>query len=381
MFGMRKLAVVLAAMLAAMLAGTMPALADIRTFNEGMQAKDYKKAAVAAASAWATLDKARPDIAVIGREFGFAALMVGDFEAARDYGRAAVAGGNAAGEDQASRVSSEVLLQMADLKVTNSDGAREKLFAALQASAALPGIDIVSYLAANALVAHDMERGRWKRTQASAALAETLTGRGSSYAAEAFRFGLVRSMAQFMDERDMDSYNGMLQLQGRLREAINTAPTDAAAAGLVPLYWETTAWTMTVASALRGDRDFSESKVDDSALAAIDPASRVARLLGQARPPGACALKQAPNSPKGRYPGSARYQGLVGTVLMSVDVDAAGKVTDVEVLASAPEKHFGEAAVKAARNFIYMAAPESPQGCTLAQDDLRVSVMFQIRVR
>lgn len=369
----RKLAVVVAAMLAI----AAPALADIRSFNAAMQAKDYRKATEAAAGAWATLDKSRADIAAIAREFGFAALMAGDFAAAREYARAAVAAGGA--EDQASRVASDVLLHLADLKVTQSDGAREKLFSALQASSALPGIDIVSYLAANALVAHDMERERWKATQASATVAETLTGRGSSYAAESFRFALVKSMAQFMEERDMASYNGMLQLQGRLREAINGAPTDEAAAGLVPLFWETSAWTLTVASALRSDRDFSEAKVDDDALGKIEPGSRVTRLLAPRPPAGACKLQRAPNSPRGRYPGSARFQGLVGTVLMSVDIDAAGKVKDVEVLAAAPDKHFGEAAVKAAKEFIYMATPDSPPGCTLAQDDVRITTMFQIK--
>ena len=110
--------------------------------------------------------------------------------AALAYAQAAVAGGNAHGEDEASRFASDVLLHMADLKVTGSGEVRDRVLNALQVSSALPGIDIIAYLGANARVLHDLHRDRWKSVRARAGLAETLTGRGASYAAEAYRFGL-----------------------------------------------------------------------------------------------------------------------------------------------------------------------------------------------
>lgn len=111
--------------------------------------------------------------------------------AALAYAQAAVAGGNAHGEDEASRFASDVLLHMADLKVTGSGEVRDRVLNALQVSSALPGIDIIAYLGANARVSHDLHRDRWKSVRARAGLAETLTGRGASYAAEAYRFGLL----------------------------------------------------------------------------------------------------------------------------------------------------------------------------------------------
>jgi TonB family protein len=357
------------------------ASADIKSFNAAMKAKDYEAATAAAASTWPGLDKSRKDIAVIAREFALAAYLSGDFAAAHTYAQAAVAGGNAAGEDQASRIASDMLLHMADLKVTESGEAREGLFKALQASSAMPGIDIVSYLAANVLVSHDLSRDRWTSLRASAALAETMTGRGASYAADSYRYELVGAMAQFMDDRDMGSYNGLLSLSSRLREAINKAPTDEAASALVPLFWETEAWSRTVASALRAGKDFSSAKVDGVASLPPKPGDRAARLLYQQRPVGVCQVVRSADSPKARYPASARFQGLVGTVLLSLDLDAAGRVTKAVVLAAAPEKNFGDAALQAAQAFIYVPSPQSPQGCTLAQENLRLNVEFMIRAR
>ena len=75
---------------------------------------------------------------------------------------------------------------------------------------------------------------------------------------------------------------------------------------------------------------------------------------------------------------SARFQGLVGTVLSNCDLGSAGKVTKADVLAAAPEKHFGEAALKAARDFISIASLQSPQGCWLAQENMRLIIEFTI---
>ncbi len=66
---------------------------------------------------------------------------------------------------------------------------------------------------------------------------------------------------------------------------------------------------------------------------------------------------------------------------MSLDLDSAGKVTKADVLAAAPEKHFGAAALKAAREFIYIPSQQSPQGCPLAQENMRLIVEFTIRAQ
>jgi periplasmic protein TonB len=57
-----------------------------------------------------------------------------------------------------------------------------------------------------------------------------------------------------------------------------------------------------------------------------------------------------------RYPASARAQGLEGRVVLSVLVDARGRVADVKVLESDPAGVFDAAAVDAARRWTFQPA-------------------------
>lgn len=63
----------------------LPAWGDIKSFNAAVTAGDFKKAAAEAATTWPTLDKSRDDIALIAREFGFAAYLATDYAAAQTY--------------------------------------------------------------------------------------------------------------------------------------------------------------------------------------------------------------------------------------------------------------------------------------------------------
>src|SRR5689334_24181109 len=62
-----------------------PAFADMKAFNAAVKVGDYKAAAAAARETWPTLDSNNPDIAVIAREFAWAAMRGGDAENARIY--------------------------------------------------------------------------------------------------------------------------------------------------------------------------------------------------------------------------------------------------------------------------------------------------------
>ena len=48
-----------------------------------------------------------------------------------------------------------------------------------------------------------------------------------------------------------------------------------------------------------------------------------------------------------RYPQSAMYQNMVGTVIMKLEINDAGRVTGWETLAAVPARHFSEAVEKA----------------------------------
>ena len=134
----------------------LPAFADIKSFNksfnDAMQAKDYRKAAAEAASTWATLAKGRTDLPIIANEFGFAAFMATDYAAARTYATAALAGN---GED-AFHIGAE-LLRLSQFKLTPNGDTRNGLQTALEASATLAGVDLVTLLGVNALTSYDVD--------------------------------------------------------------------------------------------------------------------------------------------------------------------------------------------------------------------------------
>ena len=130
---MRAMAFIGACIASALFA--LPAFADIRSFNAAVVARDFQKAAAEAASTWPTLDKSREDIALIAREFGFAAYVAGDFAAAKTYAEFAAAK-PAEGAASEFHLLSNVLLRAAEHRLKPSEATRNALLSALEARAA-----------------------------------------------------------------------------------------------------------------------------------------------------------------------------------------------------------------------------------------------------
>ena len=237
----------------------LPAFADIKSFNksfnDAMQAKDYRKAAAEAASTWATLAKGRTDLPIIANEFGFAAFMATDYAAARTYATAALAGN---GED-AFHIGAELLLRLSQFKLTPNGDTRNGLQTALEASATLAGVDLVTFLGVNALTSYDVDNDNWRAAKVSAALGENLTGRGKAKpSAENLTFGLIRALATYVSDRNMASYLGLVALNEKVAAAIDDAASDEEAAKLEPAFWQVRAWQASAAEQLQSDGDFRQ---------------------------------------------------------------------------------------------------------------------------
>jgi TonB family protein len=370
MVGVKRLAVA-AAVLTAL---CLPALADIRSFNAAMEKRDYKAAASAAASAWPGLDKSRADIAIIAREFGFAAYVAGDFAAARTYGEAAYRGSVAAGEAPDLQASSEVLLRLAAYRLDSSDGTRDQLYAALERRSAQGGLDLVSYLGADAVVTHDFAREYWKSAVSSAALGEKLTlAGGAAYLARANEFALLNTVAAYMDEPRMASIRDLSILRSKILVAINLAASDAGAADLVSVYWDLMAWRDTMRLHMQARGDYKVSDESGSAMLS----GRALRLLGAVVPPNGCPsleLKEKPNI----YPQSAQGQGLVASVIARFDIGADGRIQKAELLAAVPAKHFGDAVLSAQDRYQFGPGKGSPAGCSLARTGMIFTFNFRV---
>lgn len=363
---------------AALLSGS--SFADIKSFNDAMIARDYKKAAAEAAATWPTLDKSRDDLAIIAREFGFAAYVAGDFAAAKMYGEAAVAGGVTHNEAPALRAGSEVLLRLADLKLAPTKAKRDLLYAALDARAEKEGVDLISYFGADAVTAYDFDNGSWNDAVADAALGERLTDRDATYAAQVYRFGLFRHVARYMSENTVEVYKDVYALRQRMIAAINAAPNDEDVAALTAFYWEMYAWESSMETHLLGRRKLQKDQVtalNDAAKKSRSINDRATRLLTLSAADDPCEaridMRRTPN-----YPSSARYKGLIGTVILRVDVDAKGVARNPKLLAAVPEAGFGEAVMKTAAYLRFVPGKTWSNTCSLAQPGKVITFIFTI---
>lgn len=350
-----------------------PAHADIKSFNAAMQAKDYKKAAAEAAATWSTLDTSRTDLPVIANEFGFAAFMAADYQSARTFATTALAGAT----DNAFRIGAELLLRFSEFKLAPSGATRDKLQTALEASATLPGIDLVTFLGVNALVAYDVETDGWRAARVSAALGENLTGRGKGKpSVENLTFGLIRASATYAVNRDMNAYRDLVALNDKIFAAIDTATTVEEAARFAPAFWQLRAWQEAAGAQLRSDRDFKrefEKSVDHNMSV------HAARLGLIAPPPGTCVLDRPSFSRAITYPDEARYMGVAGTVIVKVDVEESGAVTNPSILAAVPQRYFGDAVMAGINRMKFTKATNAEPRCTFAQKDKVFTYIFEMR--
>lgn len=358
-----------------------PSLADIKSFNAAMKVKDYKAAAAAAASTWPGLDKSRKDLAVIAREFGFAAYLAGDLPAAKTYGEAASAASRVAAEEPALVIASDLLWRLAEHQISPNGDTRGRLFTLLQSRATHPGIDLVAYVSASALTAYDFDKGHWRNAAASAALGGQLTADEPGYLETNFQFEIVGATATYMVEPNMKAHDVFRVLQERVVSAIAAAPPEASIADLEKLYHETNAWIITTHEHLDAMHKLRDDAKRDEELKRFFEGADYRAATWRIRPPlpeGVCPVSLAKDTYKPTYPRSLNFRGMIGTIILKTDVDATGKGYSARVAAAAPGKEFAEAALKTAPKMMFNPQPGAASGCTLAQKDKVVIVSFTV---
>lgn len=358
-----------------------PAMADIRSFNAAMKAKDYKAAAAAAASTWPGLDKSRKDLAVIAREFGFAAYLSGDFAAAKTYGEAASAASRRAAEEPVLVIGSDLLWRVAEHQISPNGDTRGRLFTLLEARAAHPGMDLVAYISASAVTAYDFDKGFWRSAAASAALGDQLTADEPGYLETNFQFEIVGAAANYMIAPNMKAHDAFRVLQERVLSAIAAAPADGSVADLEKLYHETNAWITTTHEHLDAIHKLRDDAKRDEERRRFFEGPGYKAAMWRIRPPppeGVCPVVLSKDTYKPTYPRSLNFRGMIGTIILKMDVDANGKGFNPRVAAAVPAKEFAEAAMSAAPKMTFDALPGAPPGCTMAQKDKVITVSFRV---
>lgn len=372
-----------ALVIAALLAVSLPAAADIKSFNAAMGNRDYKAAAAAAASAWPTLDPSREDYAIIAREFGFAAYLAGDFAAAKEYGEAAITASAALNEDEIARTGSVVLTRLAEHKLGPNGQTRARLLEALTARAAAPELDFTSYFAAEVLAVYDFESGAWKDAVVSTALAQQLSERGGAdFLLPASRFELLGRAANYLDRNSFEALSDLDALWNKTLTKLAELPSDQDASDLVSIYYQVDAWRTSAEMHLEEIGRLRNARSRERQRSAEWDSPVYKAAMGRVRPPlppGVCKVALAKNQSLPNYPSSALFRGMQGTVVMRLEIDAAGRVvSEPDVFVAVPAAHFAKRAAEGARQFRFEKVKDSEPGCTMAQKGFVLTMVFNI---
>jgi TonB family protein len=95
-------------------------------------------------------------------------------------------------------------------------------------------------------------------------------------------------------------------------------------------------------------------------------------------PESVCPVVLSKETYKPTYPKALNFTGMIGTIILKVDVDASGKGYNPRVVAAVPAKEFADAALKAAPKMSFDALQAAPPGCTMAQKDKVITVSFTV---
>jgi hypothetical protein len=332
----------LAALAALALGLGAPAWADIRAFNEAVEAGDYGGAVLAAAETWPAVDRSSPDAAGIAREFGWIAMLAEEPSAALVYARFLVEEGPRLAHPDPSPAVSRVLLDWASLDAAVSPLARSQLLASLNARGAITGRDLISVRAAQALHIEAWRAGDWAQAGTAAELGlRFLDEIGVSQSPARFQLRRGMAVSAFMRAKSPEAYNAVYDVAEEIHDLIIATPEGAIRDRLASEYFAATGWGDVMYSAL-GTRQRS---TPDRRLTAGANRRSIAELLYPA--PGdmslpRCRVTLARNFRQPGFPFNARFKDFGGVAVYALSVEPGGLFSEPRLLVSAP--HDGMAA-------------------------------------
>lgn len=336
----------------------MPASADLKSFNAAVKAGDFKAAATAAEATWKTWDRADPDTALLAREFGFAALVAGRNDLARQFGKFLVEEGARLATPDDQPLTSAVLYRAADLKLQDGASQRGALRSALRARMAAPGVDMTTVLAWELMYTSDWQAGEWDDAIASGTGAAEFYGRNRTLLARQRKAELHAISSEFVKARGQqtqqrnDLYDRAADMHDRIVADIGAATSSSTKAELWAVKWEAEAWAMAIESFLLS----SYQQVGSNISTALKPRPLVQPAYAQhaeSSPLPICA-----GSFEGKrlvYPENRKFRG-VGAMVIGLTTAADGKVTNVDVLGVIPDESFISGLVETMETWKYEVA-------------------------
>ena len=332
---------------------------DLPSFNRAVLASDYNAAATAAASTWGTIDRNRPEIAVIAREFAWMSMLADRPVEANTYTTFLT---STLGLKDPTPNTSRVLHAWAGFRLNDTPETRSAFLSALQASQAAPGLDLVALAAANALAAAG--------DSSALAIANDLRTRRAPLAKQRGA-ELVAIINAFGERREPSSYLSMIQLDQALHgEALNPAYADIRQQ-LFDLHDQAWAWRIVMESVLRASRKpYPLADVQhDEDLTRRYPAPRgtMPQCPGELR-----------KEPDVKFPFRERKDAISGAVIVAFSINAQGQTFNERILVSVPEDSgYNTAVLEAVRQWTFVPAQGvDPSTCTLARDHNAIAMQF-----
>ena len=351
-----------AAMLAALFFAAA-AFADIKAYNAAVTAGDFKQAAIEAKTVWASWDRNREETALIAREFGYISYVAGDYAAARDYGQFLKDFGASLATPDDQPVASAVLLAAANFRLKPEDKNRDELLEALKQRQTAPNVDRLSMLAAEALYAADLASGRYTKSAESAEIAYAILSRdGSELAIRSLRARAVVAISRLMIKRDKSAYAPIADAHDAVVDALDASIYPAQREQLIELKFQLAAWANSAGEYLAFVEKVEKNKTLDRSRRLKTPA----RAIFPETTPAEDRCKTDFDKGNLRYPRSAEFKGLIGTVIVKVDVDHEGYISNAKVLASVPAAGFAEEVMKSIGTARFKRASDAQPGCSMA---------------
>jgi hypothetical protein len=354
------------------------AFADIKAFNAAVKAGDHKTASAEAKEIWKTWDKSKADTALMAREFGFTSYMAGDYAAARDFGQFLKDQGADLSTPDDQPATSGVLLAAANFRLDANDGIRGTLHAALKKREAVAGIDYMSVLAAEALYKADRASGAWGSTAETAGLAWRLLERaGEQTALRTLDARATAATAGFMSGPDKADYENIADAHDAVIAKIDAALDPRTRLTFAPLKYQLQAWVYSV------EEYFRASQQTGSNIPVRLRARQLAKPAAAIFPDSALTGDQCKNVepvswPDLDYPQAAAFSGMVGTVVVKLDLDATGRPVKWETLAAVPARNFAKTVEDAMPSLQFQRTMKDASNCNLARTSYVFSVHFRM---
>jgi len=365
-----------AAALVALALFASPARADIKAYNAAVLKGDFTAAASEAAATWPTLDKARPDIFVIGREFGWTAMLAKK----PDIARTIVSSLSQSAAADAMPEVTAVLLTWATFSNKPGNDTRKALAEALAARAKTPTSELISIRAAQDLFSYEWARDNFDDAAGIAAIGRQLVTQFGEEMVDV-RFAMRRNeiVSRFVDKPKRTDITTISELVKEIdaRLAVETDPKLRSA--LIGQLATTIAWRGVEQNVL----EFGGVNPTGGGAESREEASRIRAawfpVPGDPSTP-VCALGLDMGGVKPKYPKQAMTKRLPGYAVYAFDIDAGGKFKSARVLGSAPHDMFTETIDDILPAWKWRKRQDPPGGCRMPTV-LVVDFAFEIKRR